>query len=82
MLILRMAFSTAYIYKKRSSFNINPFIQVLRFIIINAILAFVFLFLALEEIDWALFSSRENINDKIIDNTSWNIKDILSLLKF
>ena len=72
----RMASSTAYIYRERSIFDLKTLIQALRFIMINAILAFIFLFLTLEEIDWAILSSRENINDKIIDNTSWNIKTI------
>ena len=71
-----MASSTAYIYKERNIFDIKTFIQALRLIIINAILALIFLFLTLEEIDWTLLSSREKINDKIIDNTSWNIKKI------
>ncbi len=30
----------------------------------------------IEEIDWALLSSRDKINDIVIDNTSWNIKKI------
>ena len=77
MLILkRMASSTAYIYRERSIFDLKTLIQALRFIIVNAILAFIFLFLTVEEIDWAIVSSREKINDKTIDNTSWNIKTI------
>jgi len=68
--------SAAYIYRERSVFDLKTLIEALRFCIINAILAFIFLFLTLEEIDWAIFSSRKNINDKIIDNTSWNIKTI------
>ena len=71
-----MASSTAYIYRERSVFDIKTLIQALRLIIINVILAFIFLFLTLEEVDWAIFASREKINDKIIDNTSWNIKTI------
>ena len=71
-----MASSTAYSYKERSIFDIKTLIQAFRFIIVNAILAFIFLFLSLEEIDWALLSSREKINDIVIDNTSWNIKKI------
>ena len=71
-----MATSTAYSYSERSIFNIQTFMEALRLIIVNSILAFIFLFLALEEIDWALLSSREKINEKIIDNTSWNIKQI------
>ena len=67
-----MDYSNSYIYKERCIFDIKTLIQSLRFIIINAILAFIFLFLTLEEIDWAILSSR----DKIIDHTSWNIKTI------
>ena len=67
-----MAYSTSYIYKERSIFDLKTLSQALTFIIINSILAFIFLFLTIEEIDWAILSSRE----KIIDNTSWNIKTI------
>ena len=71
-----MALSTAYVYSERGIFDIKTLIEALRFIIVNSILAFIFLFLTLEEIDWTLFSFREKINDKIIDNTSWNIRTI------
>ena len=71
-----MASSTAYSYKERSIIDLKTFIDALRFIIVNAILAFIFLFLTLEEIDWALLSSREKISDIVVDNTSWNIKKI------
>jgi len=71
-----MAVSTAYSYRERSIFDARTLIEAIRFMIINAILAFIFLFLALEEIDWALLASREKFNDKVIDNTSWNIKTI------
>ena len=71
-----MAVSTAYSYRERSIFDARTLIEAIRFTIINAILAFIFLFLALEEIDWALLASREKFNDKLIDNTSWNIKTI------
>ena len=74
-----MAYSTAYSYRERSIFDLKTLIEALRFIIVNAILAFIFLFLTLEEIDWILLSSSEKINDKVIDNTSWNIKEIFSL---
>ena len=71
-----MAFSTAYSYSDRNIFDIQSLIAALRFIIINSILAFIFLFLTLEEIDWALLSSNEKIDDRVIDKTSWNIKTI------
>ena len=71
-----MVLSTTYNYRERSVFDIKTLIEALRFIIVNAILAFIFLFLTLEEIDWTLFSSRKKTNDIVIDNTSWNIKKI------
>ena len=54
----------------------NTLIGVIRVITINAILAIIFLALVFEEIDWAIFSSRNKINDSVIDHTSWNIKEI------
>ena len=71
-----MAASTSYDYSERSVFDIKTLIEALRFIIVNAILAFIFLFITIEEIDWALLSSRDEMNDIAIDNTSWNIKKI------
>ncbi len=77
-----MSVSTAYSYRERSIFDLKSLFEGLRFIIINFILAFIFLFLTLEEIDWAIFSSRAKLKDIIIDDSSWNLKSLLSLLKF
>ena len=71
-----MASSSAYSYRERSVFDAKTLIEALRFICVNAILAVIFLFLTLEEIDWSILSSREKINDIVIDTTSWNIKQI------
>ncbi len=71
-----MSFSNTYRYSDRNVFDIQTLIAAIRFIFLNVILAFIFIFLSLEEIDWALLSSNEKINDKVIDNTSWNIKTI------
>ena len=71
-----MSFYTLYNYNEKSTFGVKNILESIRFIIINFILAIIFLFLALEEIDWAIFSFREKINAKIIDNTSWNIRKI------
>ena len=71
-----MALSTVYNYKERSVFDIKTLIEAIRFFIVNAILALIFLFLTFEEIDWAIFSKRNKINDLVIDHTSWNIKEI------
>ena len=71
-----MAVSTSYSYSQRTIFDIKTLLETLRFFILNIILAFIFLFLTLEEIDWALLSSKGKMNDTVIDNTSWNIKTI------
>ena len=76
MIFSSMDCSTAYRYSDRNIFDIQTLIAAIRFIFLNVILAFIFIFLSLEEIDWALLSSNEKINDTVIDNTSWNIKTI------
>ena len=76
MLFSSMSFSTAYRYSDRNIFDIQTLIAAIRFIFLNVILAFIFIFLSLEEIDWALLSSNEKIDDTVIDNTSRNIKTI------
>ena len=72
-----MTFATIYSYKDRSIFNLETLIKAIRFIIVNSILAFIFLFLTLEEFEWALFSYKESITDTVIDETSWNIKTLI-----
>ena len=76
-----MTVSTSYNYSERKIFDFQTLIEALRFIIVNLILASIFLFLTLEEIDWAFLKSRERIKDIVIDNTAWNLKNILSLFK-
>ena len=71
-----MTVSTSYSYSQRSIFDIKTLFEALRFFIVNVMLAFIFLFLTLEEIDWTIVSLRNKYNDKLIDNTSWNIKTI------
>ena len=71
-----MAVSTTYNYRERDIFDIKTLLEALRFILVNAILAFIFLFLIFEELDWAIFESGKALDDLIIDNTSWNIKKI------
>ena len=71
-----MSFSTTYNYQDRNIFDVQTLIDALRLIVINFILAFILLFLVLEEIDWTLFASSQRINDAVMDNTSWNIKKI------
>ena len=71
-----MSLSTAYSYKERNIVDIKTLLEALRFLIINAILAWIFLFLTIEEIEWTIFSARKKIQDRVVDNTSWNIKEI------
>ena len=72
-----MTFATTYIYSNRNIFDLKTLLDAIRFIIVNSILAFIFLFLTFEEFEWAIFSSREKITDKIVDETSWNIKTLI-----
>ena len=71
-----MTLSTAFSYKEIRVFDLKTSIEALRYIIVNAILALILLFLTLEEIDWFFFSATQKNNDKVIDKTSWNIKSI------
>ena len=72
-----MTFATTYIYSDRKIFDLKTLLDAIRFIIVNSILAFIFLFLTFEEFEWAIFSSRERITDKVVDETSWNIKTLI-----
>ena len=69
-----MTFANTYSYEDRSIFDLKTLLEAIKFIIVNSILAFIFLFITLEEFEWAIFSYRKNITDKVIDETSWNIK--------
>ena len=72
-----MTFATTYSYSDRQIFDLKTFLKAIRFIIVNFILTFIFLFLTVEEFEWATFSSLEGITDKVIDETSWNIKTLI-----
>ena len=72
-----MIFATTYSYSDRRVFDLKTLSDAIKFIIINTILAFIFLFLTLEETDWAIFSYREQLTDNVIDDTSWNIKTLI-----
>tara|TARA_B100000214_G_C23651002_1_gene482897 strand:+ start:371 stop:607 length:237 start_codon:yes stop_codon:yes gene_type:complete len=75
-----MSLSTAYGYGDKKVLYIKILIEAFRYIVINAILAFVFFFLSLEEIDWSILSFRKKTDEQVIDNTSWNIKKIFLYL--
>ena len=72
-----MNFATTYSYKDRTIFNLDTLIKAIRFIIVNSILSFIFVFLTVEELEWAIFSYKERITDTFIDETSWNIKTLI-----
>ncbi len=72
-----MTFATSYSYSDRSIFDLKTLLEALRFIIVNSILAFIFLFLIIEEFEWVIFSSREEIKDKVVDDSSWNLKTLI-----
>ena len=72
-----MTFATTYSYSNRQIFDLKTLIEAIRFIIVNSILAFIFLFLTFEQFEWEIFSSREGVTDKVIDNSSWNIKTLI-----
>ncbi len=72
-----MNFAIKYRQSDRTILDLKTLVEAFRFIIINSILAFIFLFLTLEEFEWKIFSSREGIKAKVIDETSWNIKNLI-----
>tara|TARA_Y100001968_G_scaffold324079_1_gene362754 strand:- start:540 stop:761 length:222 start_codon:yes stop_codon:yes gene_type:complete len=72
-----MNFATIYSYRDRRIFDLKTLLEAIRFVIINSILALIFLFLVVEEFEWAIFLYREGITDKVIDETSWNIKTLI-----
>ena len=71
-----MTVSSTYGYRNRSIFEIKTLIDASVFLINNLILAIIFIFITLEEIDWVILSLSEIIKDLVVDKTSWNIKEI------
>ena len=54
----------------------------IKFLILNITLAIIFIFLIIEEIEWTTYASDEDVSDKVIDNSSWNLRSLfLSLVK-
>ena len=71
-----MTSSNLYSYGDRNIFDLKTLIDAIRFFVVNVILAFIFLFLTIEEVDWTIFSLREKVNDRVIDHTSWNLSNL------
>ena len=72
-----MTFATSFSYRDRRIFDLQTLLEAIRFIIVNAILTFIFFFLIVEAFEWEIFSSREGLNDKVVDDTSWNVKSLI-----
>tara|TARA_Y100001968_G_scaffold296527_1_gene304787 strand:+ start:1630 stop:1848 length:219 start_codon:yes stop_codon:yes gene_type:complete len=72
-----MTFANTYRYDERKIYDLRTLFEGIRFIIINSILAFIFLFLTVEELEWTIFSFKEGFEDLVIDETSWNIKSLI-----
>ena len=72
-----MTFATTYSYSNRKIFDLSTLLKAFTFIIANFILFFIFLFLTLEELEWRIFSSREQIADEVLDESPWNIKTLI-----
>ena len=71
-----------YITKQKYFVDINAFLDVIKFLILNITLAIIFIFLIIEEIEWTTYASDEDVSDKVIDNSSWNLRSLfLSLVK-
>ena len=82
ILISSQMVSTVYNSPDRRIFDFRILLSVVRFFISNIILLIIFLFLTLEEIDWSIMSFTKSIKDKVVDNTSWNLNNLLvSLIK-
>ena len=61
----------------KKNFDLSTLLKAITFIVANFILVFIFLFLTLEEFEWAIFSSKEQITDEVLDKTPWNIKPFI-----
>ena len=72
-----MTFANTYTYSNREFFDLRTLFKAIRLIVVNFILTLIFLFLTIEELEWATFSSKEQIKDEIIDETSWNLKTLI-----
>ena len=72
-----MTLATTYSYSNKKNFDLSTLLKAITFIVANFILVFIFLFLTLEEFEWAIFSSKEQITDEVLDKTPWNIKPFI-----
>ncbi len=77
-----MSTSLVHSTKQKYYLDIKSLLDAIYFFILNIILAIIFLFLTIEELEWTTFASNEHVSDKVIDHTSWNLRTLfLSLVK-
>jgi len=72
-----MTLATTYSYSNKKIYDLSTLLNAITFIVANFILVLIFLFLTLEEFEWAIFSSKEQITDEVLDKTPWNIKPFI-----
>ena len=60
----------------------NEFLKAGDKVIINFIKGFIFLFSAIEEIDWNIYSAKVDNIEQIEDKSIWNIVDLFDLKKY
>ena len=65
-----MTSSASYSFNEKSISNSNFLFDNIMLIINNLILALIFLFITIEEIDWICLSISETTSDYLIDNTN------------
>ncbi len=58
----------------------NNFLEVVDKVISTFILIFIYFCIALEELEWLLFSDNKKDSVKIIDDSAWNIYNLLPRL--
>ncbi len=73
-----MTFTGTYSFSDRGIFDLKILLEIIRFVISHFVLALIFLFLIIEEFEWVVFSNREGLSDKLVDQTSWNFNTLIN----
>ena len=61
-----MTFANTYIYSDRSIFDLKTLLEAIRFIIVNSILAFIFLFLTVEDLNGQYFHLEKKLQIRLL----------------
>ena len=69
---------------QRTDQNIAPdsFFAIGNNAVLNFIVALIYLFSALEEVDWCVLSSNEEKHEFILDKSPWSINYLIKRLKY